>query len=499
MDATKPILRSLLLILLALGTAGARVSAQTFTVLHTFTGGVDGAEPIGGLIMEGNTLYGTTDFGGSNNAGVVFSVTADGSVFTAMHSFEALTPVINVPSTNSEGSNPLGTLALGGNTLYGAAGNGGTNGWGTIFAVTTNGSNYQVLHTFAAYVRSTNSDGANPQGGLTLSGNTLYGAASSGGTNNDSGTLFSLDTNGSDFTVIHTFARSNRNTNYDGTNPSCTLIVTGGLCYGVAGLGGVDEYGTVFSCETNGTPFNLLYTLDGVPDGYNPFCSLALGGGALYGTAAGGGIIGWGTIFSAATNGEDFSVIYNFSPNSERPFTNGDGAEPHGAVTLAGNRLFGTAQAGGAYSAGTVYSIETNGSGFVTLSSFSEMNTNASGVETNLEGASPEAGVTICGNTLYGVTLNGGAYGKGVVFSLTLPALTITGIKLAGTTLVLSGINGLNGTNCVVLGSTNVALPLSQWTPLATNVAPLGGGFTASLTNAVNAAASGQFYTLEAQ
>src|ERR1041384_2279489 len=63
-----------------------RLTAQTFTVLHSFTGS-DGAFPYAGLILSGNTLYGTTALGGGSDGGTVFAVNTDGSGFTNLHSF----------------------------------------------------------------------------------------------------------------------------------------------------------------------------------------------------------------------------------------------------------------------------------------------------------------------------------------------------------------------------------------------------------------------------
>jgi uncharacterized repeat protein (TIGR03803 family) len=121
----------------------------------------------------------------------VFKVNTDGTGFTNLYSFMAG----NVNSfgvvTNSDGANPRGGLLLSGNTLYGTAQLGGINGYGTVFAVNTNGKGFTTLHTFTALVDSTNGDGAYPEASLILSGNTLYGTTGYGGTNG-SGTVFSL-------------------------------------------------------------------------------------------------------------------------------------------------------------------------------------------------------------------------------------------------------------------------------------------------------------------
>src|ERR1039457_3084497 len=113
-----------------------RVSARTFTPLHKFSGS-DGNAPNAGLILSGNTLYGTTINGGTAAIGAVFRVNTDGTAFTNLHSFTALS---GSASTNEDGANPYAGLILSGNTLYGAAFAGGFAGNGTVFAVNTDGS-----------------------------------------------------------------------------------------------------------------------------------------------------------------------------------------------------------------------------------------------------------------------------------------------------------------------------------------------------------------------
>ena len=85
-----------------------------------------------------------------------------------LHAFTVPNP------TNSDGVYPLTVLVLSGGTLYGAASGGGTNNLGTVFSVGTDGSAFTVLHTFNG-TNFANAEGARPQGSLILSGNTLYG------------------------------------------------------------------------------------------------------------------------------------------------------------------------------------------------------------------------------------------------------------------------------------------------------------------------------------
>ena len=93
------------------------VVPEMFTTLYSFTGGNDGAQPSAGLILSGNTLYGTAVYGGALGNGTVFAVNTDGTGFTNLHSF-----------TNADGTNPYGSLILSGNTLYGTAALGGSPG-----------------------------------------------------------------------------------------------------------------------------------------------------------------------------------------------------------------------------------------------------------------------------------------------------------------------------------------------------------------------------------
>ena len=155
----------------------------------------DGAFPLDGLILSGNTLYGTANQGGSSGNGTEFAINTDGTGFTTLHSFSAASGTSGVyqGGTNSDGVYPIDGLILSGNTVYGTTSGAGTNGNGTVFAVNTNGTGFTVLHSFTAAsgANSTNSDGASPQARLILSGNTLYGTTYKGGSSGD-GTVFSL-------------------------------------------------------------------------------------------------------------------------------------------------------------------------------------------------------------------------------------------------------------------------------------------------------------------
>ncbi|HWW02992.1 MAG TPA: choice-of-anchor tandem repeat GloVer-containing protein [Candidatus Acidoferrum sp.] len=409
----------LLLVLLAgwgLILAG-RVTAQTFTTLYSFTGGIDGKYPRPGLILSGSTLYGVAFRGGSSLAGSVFSVNIDGTGFATLYSFTG----------GSDGTLPSDGLVLSGSTLYGTAYQGGSSGNGTVFAVDTNNASFTTLHPFTAssgiFPSITNSDGANPVGGLILSSNTLYGTAFNGGSSGR-GTLFAVNSDGTGFTNLHSFTPGTGAfpsiTNSDGAYPAGRLIISGRTLYGTAEDGGSWGYGTVFKLNTDGTGFTTLHNFTGGGGGAYPRAGLSLSGNTLFGTTAQGGSSGNGTVFAVDTDATGFMTLYNFTAGSGVfPFiTNSDGANPVGALVLSGNTLFGTAFMGGSSGAGTAFAVNINGTGFTTLHVFTAI---PAPYHTNSDGAYPPAGLTVLGNTLFGIAEEGGGSGYGTVFSITLP------------------------------------------------------------------------------
>ncbi len=194
-------------------------------------------------------------------------------------------------------------MILSGNTLYGTASEGGSSGHGTVFAVNTDGTDFLTLHSFAD-----GSDGALPWAGLILSGNTLYGTAIDGGSSGD-GTVFAVNTDGAGFTALHSFTDGD-----DGANPYGELVLSGGTLYGTADFGGSTGSGTVFAVNTDGTGFILPYSFSAFnptslvnSDGGRPAAGLILSGTTLYGTTDLGGSSGHGTVFSLSLSPQ-FSV-----------------------------------------------------------------------------------------------------------------------------------------------------------------------------------------------
>jgi len=246
-------------------------------VLYRFKGAPDGAQPEAGLIAVNGLLYGTTYSGGANNSGTVFEVTTSGQE-QVLHSFG---------SSPADGTQPYAGLVAVKGTLYGTTFLGGTTGVGTAFKVSRSGKEV-VLHTFGTSAK----DGAQPYGGLIALNGQLYGTTINGG-KNSSGTVFQMSTSGTE-RVIHNFKGSP-----DGAQPFAGLIALNGQLYGTTYNGGNLSAGTAFKLSTSGTE-RVLYSFAGSPDGGNPHASLIALNGELYGTTISGGVAGYGTVFTVS-------------------------------------------------------------------------------------------------------------------------------------------------------------------------------------------------------
>jgi len=253
---------------------------SNFQNLHSFQSSTDGGSPFAGLTQVGSTLYGTAFTGGAYDDGTVFSINPDGSNPQTLYSFQG----------SGDGAEPAAGLTLVGSTLYSTAALGGTFGHGTVFSIHPDGSDLQTLHSF----QGIGGDGAVPGAGLTLVGSTLYGTTGAGGTFNH-GTVFSVNVDGSDFQTLHSF----QDAGGDGSTPGAGLTQVGSTLYGTTYYGGTLGFGTVFSINVNGSDFQILHSFQANgSDGAVPEAGLTLDGSTLYGTTYGGGAFGSGTVFA---------------------------------------------------------------------------------------------------------------------------------------------------------------------------------------------------------
>lgn len=432
-----------------------QVTAQTFTVLHSFTAtpvnlpfiNSDGALPYAKLTLSSNTLYGTAHIGGTSGVGAVFAVNTDGTAFRNLHSF-----------TGSDGASPWAGLTLSGNKLYGTTGSGGSSGiHGTVFALNADGAGFTTLHSFTG-----GSQGSGPYGGLILSSNTLYGTTYEGGSSAN-GTVFALNTDGTCFTNLYIFSGS------DGAKPTAVLILSGNTLYGTTAFGGPSERGTVFAINTDGTRFMNLHSFTG-SDGAVPYAGLTLSGNTLYGTASAGGSSGaFGTVFALNTDGTGFRNLHDFTGNS-------DGGNSFADLILYGNTLYGTAF----NLEGVVFALNTDGTCFTNLHDFSATSGPSVGPLTNSDGAFPNSGLILSGNTLYGTASNGGSSGDGTVFSISFtPRLTL---NPSTTNIILTwptNCAGFDYTSYTLQSTTNIASATS-WTINSRATLVINGQYTVS-------------------
>jgi uncharacterized repeat protein (TIGR03803 family) len=346
------------------------------------------------------TLYSFTNLDGSTDGLVLSGDTLYGTldgIFSRGSVFSVNTDGSDFTNLSFNEGGGVNSLILSGNTLYGTTEGGGL-GYGTVFKISANGSGFTNLYSF-----TNGSDGAAPNA-LIVSGNALYGTctASAG-----SGTVFSINTNGMSFTTLHTFKAGYWDyddeywTNSDGATPN-GLLLSSNMLYGTASQGASSGSGTVFALKTNGTCFTNLYIFSEIEganannDGAYPSGGLILSGNTLYGTTEYGGSSGFGTVFVVNTNGTDFTNLYTFSAvdtNSDGLYTNSDGANPESDVILSGDTLYGTTVNGGSLSWGTIFAVNTNGTSFTNLHSFA---TGAAG------GSTLRSGLVLSGYTLYG-------------------------------------------------------------------------------------------------
>ena len=358
-----------------------------FEVLHSFAGGPnDGRHPcFGNVTLASGKVYGMTPSGGDPDAGTVFSMDTDGTNFTLLHEFADL---------SADGTQPLGGLVLDSSKLYGLATGGPFQGHDTIFSLDTDGSNYTILHRFS----DDPDDGHRPEGSPTLYSGKLYGMTEVGG-EGVFGTVFSLDTDGANYTRLHEFAGGND----DGGFALGNVTVHSGKIYGMTYAGGDSNLGTVFSMDTDGSDFTLLHEFaGGTDDGANPESSLTLYSGKLYGMTPGGGNSGLGTIFSMDTDGTNFTLLHEFAGGS------GDGQAPlRGNLTLHGAKFYGMTPAGGDSDAGVIFSMDTDGSNFTLVHEF------AGGTD---DGWLPYGSLTSASDKLYGMTYEGGEFNNGTLF-----------------------------------------------------------------------------------
>lgn len=341
-------------------------------------------------------FVGTTSGGiGLTSGGIVFAFDRDGSAF-------ATTFVFLEPEAGGLGpSGPMVAAADG--FLYGTSVEGGDSNLGTIWRVRRDGSGFELLKALPPGPSLNQPEGSSPRGLIAASDGKLYGAAALGGTTSNLGTVFRLNRDGSGFEVLRIF----QPTGGDCRNPQAPPIeASDGKLYGTAKFGGGSAVGAIYRMEKDGTTYEVIHRFTGPANGANPSDALLEGAdGRLYGTTEGGGPGGGGVVFAVNKNGSSYTTLQSFTSSGTGPRT------PKCALVQGSDgTLFGTTSAGGSDGFGAIFSVKPDGSGFLTLRSFSG---------SNGDGRVPWSGLTYgADGKLYGTTQFGGGAVNGSVYRI---------------------------------------------------------------------------------
>jgi len=363
--------------------AALSASAQTGSVLFSFSGDANGSHPLAGLVQGAdNNFYGTTSNGTTHNRGTIFKITTGGSLSTLItfdgtnggspqstmvigkdHNFYGATyGLANDFASNTEygtvfqltptgtfstivyfalgnltdGSAPQGTLAAGNDgNIYGTTYGGGSHGFGTFFR-TTPGGTLTTLASFGG--QTTGQGGILPQGGVIQgSDGNFYGTTSSGGAGT-SGTVFQATSSvGTSLSPVASFSGAN------GSTPYSRLIEDSqGNFYGTTSTGGAHGFGNVFMISPQGV-LTTLYDFTGGSDVGNPQTGVIEDSlGNLYGTTP-------STLYKITPAGV-FSTLLQFDPTTI-------GSYPNELTLGHDGNIYGTCDNGGANSAGTVFCV----------------------------------------------------------------------------------------------------------------------------------------------
>jgi uncharacterized repeat protein (TIGR03803 family) len=357
--------------------------AASVTILHSFADGTvpnDGANPSGSLIQTPDgDFYGTTRGTALNpdGAGAIFKMTLGGTVST-VHTFTGpfVNPGFQLVFANG---NLIGITQTGGFT------NGGLQyGFGTIFSTTLSGQT-EFLYRFTGKTGAA----AGPSGALVLGpGGELYGVTAGGGSNS-TGTAFKFNAATKQLTILASFFQYSSN--------GALLLGQDGNFYGITA-------GAVIFMLTPGGTLTTLYTFPGITYGVGPLVQDAAGN--FYGATQLNGTYSDGIVFKM-TPQHTVTILHSFGAS-------GDGFFPNAVVIGPDGNLYGTTTGGGSKDAGVLYQLSTDGSTYNIVHHFFD------GSIQN-DGYSPEGALLVgSDNNLYGVTLDGGSLGLGVIFKVTL-------------------------------------------------------------------------------
>lgn len=454
--------------------------AETFCVLHQF--GAPNAkdadlslQPAGIIAFaDDGSMWTTVSQGGDFSSGAIIKMTPDGQ-YTKVTSL----------NKGTTGAGPQGGLVNGkdGN-MYGATYSGGKWGVGTIFRVSQQGGDPEVIYDFrngrytglqpkdcttplnCTYSPQQKADmaGGYPVSGPVVIGGNLYGVTSYSDAQSY-GTLYTIPT--STAPRSNTFTATTPEDGDDKMHVLCifqpslandpvmksfrcntngitaAFLTTGqagsvnaGVLYGTT----VGVNGSVFKATTGGQ-VTSLHEFNG-KDGTKPFAIMQASDGKLYGTASAGGTINWGALYQIDPATNSFVSLSNFTQPADGSYRQGQ-FPVAGVVEGSDGQLYGALALGGLYGRGVLFHVAKDGSNFGILHEFYNATDGAKPVTTPVIVED-----TTNGTTLYGTTDLGGAYLLGTFYRMRVNRLTITrGIPVAayGIVDVRGGVTATQG------------------------------------------------------
>jgi uncharacterized repeat protein (TIGR03803 family) len=316
--------------------------------LYHFGYSANGFRPMSGLIKSSNgKLYGTTQIGGTEGDGVIYSVNTDGTNYTKLHEF-----------TDAEGYELSGKLLEASDGKLYVACHWSTASNGCIYRINKNGTGFEKIYSFMDV-----SEGYSPVGSLAEDNNgILYGAAfysTPGG-----GVLFKMNKDGSNYTVLKNFDAVN-----DLRYPYTGVTIYGNYVYGVCGYGGAENKGGIFRIKKDGSDYQELHVFAGATDGNSPrSIPIIANNGKLYGTTDFGGTNGEGIVFRIDSSGSNYTILKHFTSTI-------DGSNPEGGLIQASDGLIYGSTNNSNISAvfgGTIYKMNLDGSGFTLVHAFDD-------------------------------------------------------------------------------------------------------------------------------
>lgn len=419
-----------------------RSDGSNYTVLRTFVPGIDGSGNCKLSFAPNNRLYGSFVSGGPNGNGTFFRIDSSGNNLQVMYS----------GATSVDAVRPSTTPVYQNGKVYVTSALGGDYGTGSILAVDTNSNVASKIFDFG-------SPGALSIGTICNTGLIAGGGGKLYGCTMNSGTVFSINEDGTSATVV--YAPTPTNIYYGGGFSVAPILLGDGitLVFQSDG-GGFNAVGYLYSVHTNGTNAQLVYNHGFAPEGLNPIQGLVKdASNVLFGVKYSGGSGGAGLVYKQSADGSGFQVIHNFSGNQAR--------NPNGRLTLASDGMLYGVCGNGSNTAnlvrgGAIYRLNTDGSGFQVNREFNtgtstvctpvggfvegsggelygiaqesyispgsasiyRINKDGSGfsviktLNPNTEGYGPYETLTLSGNFLYGTCINGGSSGSGTAFRI---------------------------------------------------------------------------------